>query len=214
MRAKVATAEEAELLRAEKAKAYAFVDTGLRPVTTRLTQGNMVHVELALHRLHEQQYLNFDVPAEADQLVRAVDWFIKNYRAPVENMPTVKSFVPLFLKAKEAMAPATHQDYKKNLEKFAEPPYGDLRLDQITTKHVADFIESKKVGRTTKAKYFGAIRALLYFASSKSEFVETPWISHNPAVDMLHPPKPSVPRRQRYTLDEVRRLIQVSIYLR
>lgn len=161
-REKVATEEEAELLCAGKAKAYAFVDTGLRQVTTRLTQGHMVHVELALRRLHEHQYLNFDVPEEADQLVRAVDWFIRNYRAPVENMPTVKSFVPLFL----------------------------------------------------KAKYFGAIRALLYFASSKSEFVETPWISHNPAVDMPHPPKPSVPRRQRYTLDEVRRLIQVSVYLR
>jgi len=209
----VRTAAEAELLTAEKAKAFALKDTGLRQVTTRLRQDHIPFVEDALRILEKHDYLKVDEPATAAQLVKAVDWFVANYRDRAADMPTVEQFIPVFLKAKQAHAPATHHDYQKNLEAFVRAGYGGHRLDEITAKMIADFLAKVKVGPTTKAKYFGALRALFYFAMAKSEFVETPWLEHNPALDLHHPPKPSVPRRVRYTLPEVKDLIQVAIYV-
>ncbi len=210
----VKTEGEAELLKEEKSKAFALKDTGLRQVTTRLSQDHIPFVEDALRILEKHDYLNFAEPANAAQLVRAVEWFVENYRDRAEGMPTVEDFVALFLKAKLAKAEGTHRDYEKNLAAFLKAGYGKYRLDDVTTKMVSEFLAKSAVGPTTKSKYFGALRALFYFAMEKSEFVDPPWLEHNPVLDLHQKPKPSVPRRHRYTLAEVKDLIQVALYLR
>ncbi len=213
-RKKFPTLESAQLFYEEKRRNFALQNTKLNLVPTRLTAEHIKFVEQALGILEKEDFLRVDDPSTTAALVKAVEWFVANYRDPVAGMPTVKAFIAVFLEAKKSKADGTYRDYKKNLAAFLKAGYGDHRIDMVTTAMIAKFLKDCGVGPTTKAKYFGALRALFYFAMQKSEFVETPWLDHNPALDLHQRPTPSVPRRHRYTLAEVKDLIQVSIYLR
>lgn len=235
----VKTEPEAILLTENKRTAFALKSTGLRLVTTQLQQGHIRHVEDALHILENHSFLNFHQPEEASALVKAVEWFVAHYVPEREDMPTVSSLMELFFISRKRLAPQTLQDYRKNMGIFAKATFleshekgrtwgapdnaemaakqtkvGDMRIDLITGKHVTEFLDSRPGGKTTKAKYFGAIRALFYFAIEESDEIPLPFLSKNPALLVRRPPRATTPKRHRYTLQEVRDLIQVSIYLR
>ncbi len=215
---------EANLFLEKKRREFALADTGLNLVATKLTDVHLRYVEQALALLEEKEFLQISRPDTTKELVELVRWLVDNYDKRPDEMMTVAQLIALFLTAKKVKAPATQVDYAKNLNIFARTPcdrdlhpgkkYGDLRVDEVTTKDVAAFLQSRVINKTTESKYYGALRALFYFAARTSEYLEVPLLTDNPVLGILHPAKPTDPKRHRYTVDEIKRLMQVSIYLR
>ena len=102
----------------------------------------------------------------------------------------------------------TREDYSSCLKTFVAAGYGHLRIDEVQSKHISEFLDSRPVGQTTKRKYFVALRAFFYLACSKTVFGQK-WLETNP-VKELPSPAATTPRRVIYTLQEIKDLIQVS----
>ena len=125
---------------------------------------------------------------------------LRNYKEP-SAAPTVEEYVETFKKSRAHRDRRTREDYASCLKTFVGAGYGHLRIDEVQSKHISEFLDSRPVGQTTKRKYFVGLRAFFYLACSKTVFGEK-WLETNP-VKELPTPAATTPRRVIYTLQEI-----------
>jgi integrase len=97
------------------------------------------------------------------------------------SIPLFKDFAEGFMQTYSAMKhkPSTHDSYRKALDQYLIPTFGDLSLDAITRKHVKDFIAEMH----QKGLKSGTIRNLkAYLSCILSEAVDDEIINTHPAL--------------------------------
>lgn len=97
------------------------------------------------------------------------------------SIPLFKDFAEGFMDTYSVMhhKPSTQDSYRKALDQYLIPTFGDLPLDAITRKHLKDFIAEKH----QKGLKSGTIRNLkAYFSCILSEAVDDELISTHPAL--------------------------------
>lgn len=205
----VKTKEQAEALVKEKLTQQELRSQGLQTITTPLHPTQVRVAEKAFRILDENDWLDLNDSATADRLTDAVGWFVEHY-APPPTAPAVEAFVPVFLEDRSDLEKRSIDDYRSTLKLFVEDGFGELKLNEVTPKHIRTFMDGRNVSKTTKSKYYSALRAFFNFAATKREGVQL--IVENPVLE-LRKPKSESPRRIIYSLAEVKDLIQISIVL-
>ena len=150
-------------------------------------------------------------PKEAKKLLTLFEAEILtgNY-IQVEERLTLKSFYPDWLEkhAKQTLSIDTLRNYMGILEKRILPKYGHIKLTEIKTIHVVDFIDSlKKDGQRIDGKE-GALSASsimnCFKAFNNLLSCAKQWnlIKENPAVG-AKPPKPKSKKSDVYSKEEI-----------
>lgn len=105
----------------------------IRTVNTRLSPAEAAEAESAVRRLGNTS-LGF-----------AVDWFLANYRPPV-NEQGMRRAIDSFLAAKEAhVSPLVSRDYKRALDAL-ETAFPAAHVHTLTTEQLQDYIETQGLG--------------------------------------------------------------------
>jgi len=207
-RENVRTQNDAEEMVAKLTKQLLEAEHGLGTQITTLTKAQIKAAELAFSALERNDYFDPKQPASAENLVKAVEWFVETFDSNAQDIPPIAAAIEKFIATRVDYSPRTIASHRTYLNEFAQD-HGKLLVAAITPQIIDTYLKAVKAGPVAKLHRWSSLHALFEFCHGKKN-TEGAWIGINPVKrvpqPVYHPNKPKV-----YSLAEVRKLIEGAI---